>query len=257
MLLMLALSLSSGAAGAQTVPPAPDVVVLKNGGRLRGTIAELVKGSPVTIVLITGETRKVEAEAIAYAGPVAGEPAVHEAEQWPPPINAAPPPEPAPSAAVAPPTPAPASAPPSGQAIELAPVRFVSNRRGTELFVGRVGSRAQKICTAPCTHDFQPDIYRIAVRFPDQDRARALREVTLDRPTTVSIDYRSREGLRDVGVLVAGVSLALSGLSFFYIAAVEDPQRPVANTGLFSGLGGIITGLILFSVDDHVALTVK
>jgi hypothetical protein len=30
-----------------------------------------------------------------------------------------------------------------------------------------------------------------------------------------------------------------------------------AIPGLFLGLGGIITGLSLFSADDHVALTVK
>jgi hypothetical protein len=47
---------------------APDVVRLKNGGLLRGTISELVPGDFVSIVLITGESRKVPYADVQYAG---------------------------------------------------------------------------------------------------------------------------------------------------------------------------------------------
>ena len=42
---------------------APDIVRLKNGGFLRGTIAELAPGEFVTLLLVTGETRKIIASA--------------------------------------------------------------------------------------------------------------------------------------------------------------------------------------------------
>ena len=47
---------------------APDVVRLKNGGILRGTISELVPGEFVSIVLITGEARKVPYADVQFAG---------------------------------------------------------------------------------------------------------------------------------------------------------------------------------------------
>jgi hypothetical protein len=46
----------------------PDVVELKNGGMLRGTISESVPGQYVTIVLITGETRKIPDSEVRRAG---------------------------------------------------------------------------------------------------------------------------------------------------------------------------------------------
>jgi hypothetical protein len=59
--------------GASTEPTRPvaakDVVKLKSGGLLRGTIAELVPGEFVVIVLITGETRRIAASEFDYAGP--------------------------------------------------------------------------------------------------------------------------------------------------------------------------------------------
>ena len=47
---------SSGEAPVAPAPSAPDLVRLKNGGLLRGTISESVPGEYVTIVLITGDT---------------------------------------------------------------------------------------------------------------------------------------------------------------------------------------------------------
>src|SRR6188768_1348287 len=56
--------------GAAPAPAsAPDVVRLKNGGILRGTISELVPGDYVSIVLITGEPRRVLYADVQFAGP--------------------------------------------------------------------------------------------------------------------------------------------------------------------------------------------
>ncbi|HEY4103317.1 MAG TPA: hypothetical protein VGM44_05470, partial [Polyangiaceae bacterium] len=86
---LLGLGISSlfvvGTARAQDAPPAPtaapapaaaapDLVRLKDGSMLRGTIAELKPNDFVTIVLITGETRKIPFANVDYAGSASGAP---------------------------------------------------------------------------------------------------------------------------------------------------------------------------------------
>lgn len=52
-----------------TAPAAmPDIVVLKDGSMLRGTIVELDKQKEVTIQLPTGKTRTIAMSEVTYAG---------------------------------------------------------------------------------------------------------------------------------------------------------------------------------------------
>jgi hypothetical protein len=60
--------------GAAPGPAPADVVRLKNGGLLRGTISELIPGATVTIVTITGNARVLDMSEVAYAGPAAQDP---------------------------------------------------------------------------------------------------------------------------------------------------------------------------------------
>ena len=55
-------------------PAAKDVVRLKNGGLLRGTISELVPGDSVTIVTASGKTRELKMSEVDYAGPADRDP---------------------------------------------------------------------------------------------------------------------------------------------------------------------------------------
>ncbi len=94
---LLALS-APAVAHAQTAPPAADessaksappveakdVVRLKNGGLLRGTIAELVPDASVTIVTVAGSTRQVPMAEVSYAGPAAQDPSALATTQTPP-----------------------------------------------------------------------------------------------------------------------------------------------------------------------------
>jgi hypothetical protein len=61
----LALTLSSQTFAA----PPSDLVRLKNGGMVRGSIIELVPGSFVVVELKNGETRRFEMNDVEYAGP--------------------------------------------------------------------------------------------------------------------------------------------------------------------------------------------
>ena len=56
------------AALAQAQVP-PDVVRLRGGGLVRGTIIEHLPGGPVHIQLVTGEERRIEADQVEWAGP--------------------------------------------------------------------------------------------------------------------------------------------------------------------------------------------
>jgi hypothetical protein len=57
------------AAAGETAPAnAPDVVLMKTGDLFRGTIAERLQ-SETTVVLMTGETRRIPATEVHYAGP--------------------------------------------------------------------------------------------------------------------------------------------------------------------------------------------
>src|SRR5688500_7843319 len=48
-----------------------DVVRLKNGGLVRGTIVELLPGESVTITTALGKTREFAMSEVSYAGPAA------------------------------------------------------------------------------------------------------------------------------------------------------------------------------------------
>src|SRR5688572_477116 len=63
-------------AAAAPAVSAPDVVRLKNGGLLRGTISELVPGQTVTIVTASGKTRELPMAEVDYAGPADKDPQV-------------------------------------------------------------------------------------------------------------------------------------------------------------------------------------
>lgn len=49
--------------------PPTDVVRLKNGGMVRGSIIELAPSSFVVVELKNGETRRFEMSEVEYAGP--------------------------------------------------------------------------------------------------------------------------------------------------------------------------------------------
>jgi hypothetical protein len=81
---LISFALAAGVALASTTAaPRPayaqsaqanDVVMLRGGGLLRGTISEYTPGSHVTIVTVTGDTKRIEAANVTYAGPAANAP---------------------------------------------------------------------------------------------------------------------------------------------------------------------------------------
>jgi hypothetical protein len=229
------------------VAGAPDVVVLKDGSRFRGTIAELIKDGPVTIVLLTGETRKLEAADIAFAGPAGAEPA---------PASAAPAAAPAPPPSVEPPTTAR-----SPDAHAPVRVRFTANRADADVFTGVAATKFKKVCRAPCAHDFAPALYTLGVRFgageDGEGKVKPMGPIMFDQPTTVAFEYRSRRGLRGAGSLVLTLGAIMLGGALSYVALSKDPDATVGWALVPTGAAAAICGGILVSVGDKVVLTVK
>jgi hypothetical protein len=244
------------AAPAPTAPP--DLVLLKNGGMLRGTISELTPGQQVTIVLLTGETRKVPMSDVTYAGPASK----------------------APGAAPAPPSPTPPDSDAARPTITVkaneVPIKFVSSEPKLTLHLkthsavlartsGRVAVRGyDRICTSPCEASLPSGTHEFGVSPEGGDPVEVDKSVTLESASKLEAKYESKSGVRTIGwVLAIGGSIGGTILILTASGSEENCSSgscidmPQVNTDqLYAGLGiagaGLIIGgaLILFSTDS-------
>lgn len=248
---MLALIL---AALLSTAATPPDVVRLKDGGFMRGTISELVPGQYVVITLPNGEARRVEMDKVEYAGPDQNTGSSESDEPG------------------GPRTAAPRTKPETrGLRLHLTSpdqgARFylpVSTRIGRTQGNALEGDRKVRInefrelCKAPCDVTLDPGTYALAMTVDDDDDPiRADTEIELVKPMSVEGEYTSY-----VGVRAAGYVISLAGLIAGVVLVVNPPGDddtlgaktvlPGVLTGLISGLvGGIMT-----RVDDDAEIYV-
>jgi hypothetical protein len=240
-------------AGAATKPP--DIVRLKNGGLIRGTISELVPDDAVVILMVTGETRRVPMAEVEYAGP--DEPAEHQA--------------PAPKQRVK----APAEAEhdtSSGLTARLesvdVPITFFAR------YEMDGAGEYNELCTAPCDTTLTPGNYRFALAAPGgKEPLAAMPTLRITGPGTIRGKYRSRSGLRGAGVLVLIVG-TVTGVLLAVTATTEEEDCAVTVTGpssprcqtvdvtsdvqLWTGItiaaASAITGLVLLTIRDSATV---
>lgn len=256
---------------AQQAPAAPDVVMLKNGGVLRGTIAELVPTGSVTILTVTGEKRVVSMTEVRYAGPAGNAP------------GAAPPP-----AVVGGPKPLvqvnAADAPLQLRSTqpEVTFLVRVSEAMGTTVGMGAgMGSRGggmgfggvsqysgrsyARICTAPCDATMPAGQYNLALSRGGGPPVETGNMTGFQGPATLNGHYTSFAALRATGVVITIAGL-VGGL-YLSITAIHncdgnpDPNcEQVDKTRFFTGvgvlLGGAIIGGILSSKSDEADIQV-
>ena len=156
-----------GAAYAQTGGAPPDIVRMKNGGMLRGTIVEMVPSGQVTLLGADGQTRKFPMSDVAYAGPVANDPLAAG--------ESAPPLPPVPQTASPAPAPPPVLAPMRLRLVADEPNITYHYLAGTShgVGLGAVGGHIaavginmahyNRLCTAPCTTSLEPGSYTFAI----------------------------------------------------------------------------------------------
>ncbi len=266
------------AQGAQ----ASDVVMLRNGGLLRGTISEYVPGSHVVLVTVAGETKRVGAAELKYAGPAAG----------------------APGAA------GPATSQGGGRggrgtvtvnAPEV-PVRLQANHdevtfhlrtgesTGSAVTTGfgmgfgyRGGAGAMpsmaitnmhgrsygRVCTAPCEATAPAGTYSMALSKGNNGTPVETEEmVRIDGPSTLQGTYTSYATLRGVGVAVVVASLIGGGYLIYTSFDSEEvcqgglcaDETKVDKTQLIGGsallIGGTILGSVLSGKSDEASIRV-
>jgi hypothetical protein len=276
-LLLALVVLATGARVAAQAPAAPDVVRLRDGGLLRGTIAEYVVGDHATLVLITGETRRIAAADIRYAGPAQEEPAATGATNGDATTRSGD----ASATAVAPATPSTyAEAPPNArgetaaeaaaQAVPSAPADArpatrirIRSRDGERLHIDAAprGRELAALCETPCAPTLATGIYRFAVTRPGMPRLEAEHLVPLEEGDRVTVTYDTRGGTRTGGLVLIGLTAALGTGIALAPLAIEERARDraivpavVAGTAL-AGLGTLI-GLIMHGADDRALVSV-
>ncbi len=193
------------AAHPLTVTP-PDIVRLRDGGMVRGTISELAPGGDVVIVTIAGEARRFAMRDVAFAGPVASD-------------SPAPPAAPLPAAAPS------APVPPVDARVAVSVVAsekdLTVHERGSTMsgtiyggYHGGSGSitlqQYQPLCIAPCTASLSRGAHTLAASLPGGRPVDSGDVVRVDGPSKLEVTYTSHRDVRIGAVVVMGAALAVA-----------------------------------------------
>ncbi|HXK19530.1 MAG TPA: hypothetical protein VNG33_17090 [Polyangiaceae bacterium] len=261
-------------APAATAPAtaAKDVVRLKNGGLLRGTIAELVPEDSVTIVTVAGKTRTFQMKEVDYAGPADRDPSATAPAPTP-----APPPTDAPAFA---PTPAPVKpyVTVNGQEAHL---HFVSEppgltfHRQTSAAVlvnshGRIRAEGyERLCTAPCSINIPAGTEKLALSEADGEPVPATSVTFPSGESTLKGNIESNQGVRSGGIVVMLIGAVAGSVAVYasigshqdcsgYVGCdtKSDVNLPLMALGMgVLGVGGLVGVLMLMTPDEsHVEM---
>ena len=247
---------------------APDVVRLKNGSLLRGTISELLAGESVTIVTVTGKTREFAMSEVEYAGPAERDPAA--ATRPVAPAAAVPPAAPAKVEASTEPTVRPYVTRNGAEArlhLTSRPDGLTFHRQtGSAVAVGPGGQAYatgyDRLCTAPCDITIPAGTEVLAVSNGDET-PRVAGPVSFPAGESQLIaSIESRAGTRIAGWTIAGASL-VTGVVLFYASfgtkrvcdtdfgngsschSQTDISLPLAVTATILPSVGIPVGIVL------------
>jgi hypothetical protein len=244
-----------GAPAPSPQSQAKDVVRLKNGGLLRGSIAELVPGEFVVIVLITGETRRVPAAEFDYAGPdrepeeqseeeeeeEEKEEAEEEVEQ-------------------------PAPRRPSGKIVRSMDHRpmeemvSVKSARGEVKVYVRApaagsGKRFAELCKTPCDVYLEPGEYEMALSELDSSEPVEARErVRIEGSENLEASYESRASTRAAGVVILLLG-TLGGGAIIASANEENSSAQVTIGGVLVA-GSLAGGIVMITRSDIVEIDI-
>jgi len=238
---------------------APDVVHLRDGTRLRGTVAEYRPAAGVTLVLSSGEVRVLAPSDVARvvrldAGtPSRGSAGTPRASAPPVRVRFQPRGEGSLTVYVAAGVRARANVRDDALAQLSAQMSDDPEPQGFQVF--------ELLCTAPCERTLDARDQQLGLGIDGAPPVPAGR-VSLRDSTRVLLSYESRETQRTAGaVVVFGSLLGLPTLGLMAVAFGPDSTFQVAGfvSGLVSALVGAIVGLILIGTasDSATAATVE
>ncbi len=247
-------------AAAPSAPP-PDLVRLKSGGLLRGTIAELVPGDTVTVVTVSGQTRTFPMAEVEYAGPASEAP--NKASK---PSEAAPAPAPAPPSEGRTKPYVTVNAADAHLHLESAPAGLTFHRQSgsaTAVTYGKYGGVTEaaaydRLCTAPCDITVPAGTETLALSQPDGSPT-AAEPVTFPAGKSRLVGtLESRTGTRVGGIVLAVASLG-AGLAMILPSVSSDSEKlnvPLIIGGSAVAIGGFSIGLYLGRTPDKATVTV-
>lgn len=225
---------------AQQTSTNNDVVLLKNGGKLRGTITEQMPGQYVVIQVEGGQSRRFAAAEVKYAGPI------DEAPKAVPAAKAA-------AASADKPT---VSVSTSAKGVTVAEITGHMVAQAGDVVA--VGTAWRDICTAPCEFKLDPGLHELMIHgdgFPS-----ASKKVDLRHGETDLVAKPGSSGLELLGdtLLIVGGAAAVLGATFFFVNtktehynsdgtsySVESGTHKIALPLLLGGLAGAGTGIAL------------
>jgi hypothetical protein len=239
-------SLASTDSAAQAPPPAaapapacpPDVVLLKDGSRFRGTINALVPGSPVTIALVSGEARTFEADTVAYAGP---------AGQEPPPAT---------TAATSDDDEATTAEDETPDTPRNPRVRFQATTHHTKLLY-RVENGYKELCEAPCSREFARGNYEFATRRNPQDKLTVLEDVRVNGDVLLRAKVNPHRGVRSAGKLLVTLGALSAGAGAGYLLLARRPDDLAGYALVLHGFAAISLGFSFTLKEDGLKLSVE
>jgi hypothetical protein len=261
---------TGGAQGETRAAIPPDLVRLKNGGMVRGTIGELVPNDRVTVTTAAGETRTFSMSDVAYAGPAAESPVVSRAD----------------GSAVSPdlqpqnergrdtrPAAPPASGPPTSRlrlSANYPHITFYVNTgqvrgdftgyvngywtRPGELMFGEINtSYYSRLCTSPCEAIVPEGRYTLALGI-DDEIVPAEKKFDLKGTLDVQGEFVDKSSWRTAGMFVFGGSL-VAGLVLMLVD--RGAGGAIWLTGAGVALAGGITGGIMLGQRDRAYIEAK
>ncbi|MEZ4220903.1 MAG: hypothetical protein R3B13_08235 [Polyangiaceae bacterium] len=283
-LAMASMLFTANASAQGEAPPAaaaaPDVVMLNDGGMVRGTISELAPGKQVVIVTVTGETRTYAMADVKYAGPAANAPGTA-------------PPAPAPTPPPTPPVAAPAKEHSASGGMGTGAVRpfatvhgpearlhfegepgVIIHRRSHSAAASGPGGEAyavgfDEICSVPCDVSLPAGTYAFAASKGGRRPAPAeYRTAIPPGRSTVKGEYVDNKWIRIGGLVGGGAAIGVGAYLFFSageetqdcsrgscIDTTEDDSTQQLIGGIVAG-AGLLAAAVALSFGDKSKFTV-
>lgn len=255
---------AAGASSPATPPKndAPtDLVILKSGGMLRGTISEMDPNGEVAIQLLTGEIRRIAMSEVKYAGPAANAPKDEAAAEAPPKKK-----EPERKSKAG-------SGAKQGEAklsltanradvtfhlrthssnFEGAGYGYSSQGGGGSVVVSGTSAGYTVMCMAPCETSLRTGHHRMALSWEGGAPVEASRPIPIRGPAKVEGIYQSNAGYRIAGWVV-GVASLVAG-TVLIMNSGDDTDKLTAGFAIsVIGGGG---GFLLATMKDSAELRV-
>lgn len=253
------------APAANAVQAAPaDVVRLKSGGLLRGTISELVPHDSVTIVTVSGQTRTFPMAEVEYAGPASEAPSKAAPA---PPVAAEKPNESKTKPYVT------VNGAEAHLHLESEPEGLTFHRQsGSATAVGygygggmvATAEAYDRLCTAPCDVTLPAGAETLALSRPNGKPVVADAVAFPAGKSRVVGTLESRKGLRIAGIVVlavggaAGLATMVAGLTSRSTNenGIETRNTTLVLAGSGIVLGSTLAGTILLVQRDRATITV-